>query len=140
MTTASLSPRARRLVADYANLALWTLQGWLAMFFIAAGFAKLTEPMDNLVMLLGWPSTVAESLLRGVGGVEIGLAVGLLAPLASWRLGRPVLLMAAAGLSALALIMLAVHAVRIDIGLALINAVLLALSLTVLWGRSRESR
>lgn len=144
MTSAALTtrttPRHLRAQADYANLALWTLQGWLAMFFIAAGYAKLTEPLNNLVLLMGWPAVAAEGLVRGVGGIEIGLAIGLLAPLASWRMGKPVLLMAAAGLSALAFVMLGVHAVRIDIGLAIVNAVLLAFSLAVLWGRARETR
>jgi hypothetical protein len=139
MNTAALSPRSRRLVADYANLALWTLQGWLSMFFIAAGYAKLTEPMANLTLLLGWPAAVSESLVRGVGGIEIGLAIGLLAPLASWRLGRPVLLMASATLSAMALIMLVVHATRLEPGLALINLVLFAFAAVVLWGRAREA-
>ena len=140
MTSAVLSPRTRRLVADYANLALWTLQGWLAMFFIAAGYAKLSEPMDTLTLLMGWPADVAESAVRAVGGLEVGLALGLLAPLASWRLGRPVLLMAATGLSTLALIMLGVHAARLELGLGLVNAVLLAFGLITLWGRARERR
>lgn len=55
MTTTTLpvsSPRARSRAA-YKNIALWTLQGWLAMFFIAAGYAKLTESMTNLITLMG---------------------------------------------------------------------------------------
>ena len=52
----------RRVRAIWINAALWTFQGWLAMFFAAAGFAKLTEPMNHLIVLLGWPE-VAETAI-----------------------------------------------------------------------------
>ena len=43
MTSQTLSPARSRLNASYRNLTLWTLQGWLAMFFVAAGYAKLSD-------------------------------------------------------------------------------------------------
>ncbi|WP_295216114.1 DoxX family protein [uncultured Brevundimonas sp.] len=78
--------------SHYRNMTLWTLQGWLAMFFIAAGYAKLTRPMELLVLLLGWPVAGMERLLIVIGVAEILLAIGVLAPLVSWRVGRPVLM------------------------------------------------
>lgn len=132
---APISPARARAVAGYRNLALWTLQGWTAMFFFAAGYAKLTEPMDNLVALMVWPAGAAETLVRGVGIVEVILAVGMLAPLISWKVGRWPLLISAAGLVALEAIMLTVHMVGMNIGLALTNAVLLAITIPVLLGR-----
>jgi hypothetical protein len=131
----SATPAQLRLRANYRNLALWTLQGWAAMFFIAAGYAKLTESMDNLTALMTWPAYVSESLVRGLGLVEIVLAVGLLAPLASWSLGRWPLLVSAAGLIVLELVMLTVHATGLDAGLALTNVALLAITIPVLLGR-----
>ena len=92
MTTTTFSPARARLDANARNLALWTLQGWLAMFFIAAGYAKLTEPMTNLINLMGWPAVAPENMVRGLGVVEIVLALGVLTPLISWRAFRPVLL------------------------------------------------
>lgn len=65
------------------HLALWTLQGWIAMFFLAACYAKLTEPVDILPLMLGWPEMADEVFVRGVGALEIGLAAGVLAPLLS---------------------------------------------------------
>ena len=56
MTTTTLPAPQARSRAAYRNIALWTLQGWIAMFFIAAGYAKLTEPMSNLIALMGWPA------------------------------------------------------------------------------------
>ena len=139
MTTTTLpvsSPRARSRAA-YKNIALWTLQGWIAMFFIAAGYAKLTEPMTNLVALLGWPAVAPENMVRGLGVVEIVLALGVLTPLISWRAFRPVLLTSAVGLVVLETVMFGVHALSQDIGLAVVNAILLAITVPVLLCRRK---
>ncbi|WP_312594871.1 DoxX family protein [Brevundimonas sp.] len=137
MTTTTLPAPQARSRAAYRNIALWTLQGWIAMFFIAAGYAKLTEPMTNLINLMGWPAVAPENMVRGLGVVEMVLALGVLSPLISWRVGRPLLLTAATGLVVLEGAMLAVHAVNQDIALAAVNAVLLAFTVPVLLGRRR---
>ena len=140
MTSQILTPARSRLNASYRNLTLWTLQGWIAMFFIAAGYAKLTEPMDTLAQLMRWPDLVAPNMVRGLGVAEIVLAVLVLAPLVSWKHGRPLLVMAAAGLVALEGVMLAIHATGGDIGPAVTNVILLAITAPVLWFRAREVR
>ena len=140
MTSQTLSPARSRLAASYRNLTLWTLQGWLAMFFIAAGYAKLTEPMDTLTDLMRWPALAPENMVRGLGVAEIVLAVLVLAPLASWKHGRPLLVTAASGLLALETIMLGVHALGLEFGLAVTNVVLIAMTAPVLWMRAREVR
>jgi len=132
---APVSAARARTIAGYRNLTLWTLQGWTAMFFFAAGYAKLTEPFANLVTLMSWPALVSETLVRGIGIVEIVLALGVLAPLLSWKLGRWPLLVSAAGLVLLETIMLAVHVIGADVGLALTNIALLAITIPVLLGR-----
>ncbi len=131
----SHTPAQIRLCSTYRNLGLWTFQGWVAMFFIAAGYAKLTEPMDNLVALMSWPALVGADLVRGIGIVEIVLALGVLAPLVSWRIGRPILMVASLGLLAMETVMLGVHLNGQDLGLAAVNAVLMALTATILIGR-----
>ncbi|MDO9608944.1 MAG: DoxX family protein [Brevundimonas sp.] len=105
------------------------------MFFIAAGYAKLTEPMTNLITLMGWPAVAPENMVRGLGMVELVLALGVLAPLISWRVGRPLLLTSAAGLIVLESTMLIIHALSQDIGLAVVNLILLGFTLPVLLGR-----
>ncbi|GAW41317.1 hypothetical protein SH203_01721 [Brevundimonas sp. SH203] len=137
MTTTTLPATQARSRAAYRNIALWTLQGWIAMFFIAAGYAKLTEPMTNLINLMGWPAVAPENMVRGLGMVEVVLALGVLSPLISWRVGRPLLLTATAGLIVMETAMLAIHAVNHDIALAAVNAVLLAFTVPVLLGRRR---
>ena len=137
MTTSTFTTAPSRSRAAYANIALWTLQGWIAMFFIAAGYAKLTEPMTNLINLMGWPAVAPENMVRGLGVVEIVLAMGVLSPLISWRIGRPLLMTAATGLIVLEATMLAVHALSQDVGLAVVNAILLAFTVPVLLGRRK---
>ena len=134
MTSTTLTPRSRAK-ADYLNLALWTFQGWIAMFFIAAGYAKLTESMENLTVLMHWPALASTSFVRGLGVVEIVLALMVLAPLVSWRFGRPLLMTASVGLLALQTIMMILHAMELDIGLALTNLFLIAITAPVLWFR-----
>lgn len=140
MTSQVLTPARSRLFASYRNLTLWTLQGWLAMFFTAAGYAKLTEPMANLIQLMRWPALVPGNMVRGLGVAEIVLALLLLAPVVSWKHGRPLMLTAAAGLLALETIMLAVHALGLEAGPAVTNAILIAMTVPVLWFRAREVR
>lgn len=134
MTSTTLTPHSRAK-SDYLNLTLWTFQGWIAMFFVAAGYAKLTESMENLTVLMHWPAMASASFVRGLGVVEIVLALMVLAPLASWRFGRPLLMTASVGLLALESIMLILHATELDIGLALTNLFLIAITAPVLWFR-----
>ena len=134
MTSTTLTPHSRAK-SDYLNLTLWTFQGWIAMFFVAAGYAKLTESMENLTVLMHWPAMASASFVRGLGVVEIVLAVMMLAPLISWRFGRPLLLTASVGLLALQSIMLILHAMEMNLGLALTNLFLIAITAPVLWFR-----
>lgn len=136
MTTSTLTHQAR-LRADHLNIVLWTFQGWIAMFFLAAGYAKLTESMQNLTVLMKWPAVAGESFVRGLGLAELVLAVMVLAPLISWRFGRPLLLTAAMGLLILEVVALGVHAFSLDVGLALTNVFLIAITAPVLWLRRR---
>lgn len=134
MTSTTLTPSARAK-SDYLNLTLWTFQGWIAMFFIAAGYAKLTESMENLTVLMHWPAMASANFVRGLGVVEVVLAVMMLAPLVSWRFGRPLLLTASVGLLALQSIMLILHATELNIGLALTNLFLIGITAPVFWFR-----
>lgn len=137
--TTTLTTHQARARADYLNIALWTFQGWIAMFFIAAGYAKLTESMENLTVLMTWPALAGEALVRGAGVVEVVLAVLMLAPVISWKVGRLPVLIAAAGLLALEIAALGFHVFSLDIGLSLTNVVLIAITAPVLWLR-RERR
>lgn len=135
MTTTTLPHHQARARADYLNIALWTFQGWISMFFVAAGYAKLTESMENLIVLMSWPALTGEALVRGLGVVEISLAVLILAPVISWKVGRLPVLIAAAGLLVLEIAALGFHAISLDVGLSLTNVFLIAITAPVLWLR-----
>lgn len=130
------TPARARLHAVYKNLTLWSLQGWLAMFFIAAGYTKLSEPLPLLAELMGWPALVSPGMVRALGGLELALAVLSLAPLASWRVGRPVLLLCAACLLLLETGALVVHAVRGDVGHLVTNVALVLITVPILLFRT----
>ncbi|WP_420479589.1 DoxX family protein [Brevundimonas sp. FT23028] len=140
MTSQTLTPARARLNASYRNLTLWTLQGWIAMFFVAAGYAKISEPFANLINLMRWPAFAPENFVRGLGVAEMVLAALMLAPVLSWRHGRPLLVVAASGLLVLETVMLAVHAFGLDAGPAVTNLILVAMTAPVLWMRAREVR
>ena len=59
MHASTLNTRAP-MRADHLNLARWTFQGWVALFFIAAAYAKLTQPMGDLAEMFAWSAAVGE--------------------------------------------------------------------------------
>ncbi len=128
-----------RWPANYRNPALWTLQGWLAMFFLAAGYAKLTEPMDMLVILLSWPAHVAPEMVRAIGAAEVLLAVSVLSPLVSRSFGRPLLVLAAMAMLALETAMLVIHAFYLEWGHVATNLALVLMTTAVFLQRTRET-
>ncbi|WP_395943461.1 DoxX family protein [Brevundimonas sp.] len=113
------------------------LQGWLAMFYLAAGYAKITETRDILIALLNWPVRVDPAVVIVIGVSEIALALGVLLPVLSWRLFRPVALACAGGILVEAVVMGAIHLILLDPGLTLINAALAVFAGLVLKGRWR---
>jgi hypothetical protein len=116
-------------------LTIWTLQAWLAMFLFGAAYAKLTQPMDLLEVLLGWPAGVESSLVQVVGLTELCLGLGLLAPLISWRIFGRIMAVAALGVVLAGGAMAVVHLTRLEFGFAMLNAIISAAAVTVRVGR-----
>lgn len=121
--------RSRR---NNTNLFLWTLQGWLAMFYIGTGYAKVSEPLESLALLMDWPRATGPGLVQLLGLADIGLALGMLLPLVSWKVGRPVLLGAAAVMIASQLGFLAYYGLEQRAWMFGINLTLLAVTATLL--------
>lgn len=141
MSLAMLTPPAgsRRQSRLYRHLALWVLQSWLAMFYIAAGYAKLTQPHEMLAVLMIWPADASQGTVRRIGWVELVLAIGMVSPLISWRLFLRLMLIACLGLTAEATLMAIYHAANQHLGLALVNAALALMGVMVIRGRTREA-
>ena len=132
MSAAPISAVCSRLFAHRRKMALWTLQGWTAMFFIAVGLSKLLQPETELPEVFAWTGAVPLAFTRTVGVVEIASGYLLLAQAFPIPRSRLLIGIGAAAAAFLATAMLAVHLVRLEALPAAVNAVLLAASLTIL--------
>ncbi len=97
------------------NIALWIMQGLLALLFLFSGGVKLVLPMDQLVKQA---PQLSGSFLRFVGVCEVLGGLGLILP---WMLRiRPVL----TPVAAIALIGIMIGAVAVTLPLGIVNAIL----------------
>ena len=121
------------------TIGLWAAQVLLALFYLYAGYNKLTQPIDALAaMNMGFVLFVPEWLTRFIGLAEVLGAAGLILPAATRILPRLTPL-AALGLSTIQVLAILLHASRGEFTVLPLNFVLLALSLFVLWGRERKA-
>jgi len=118
-------PRRRPI---WKRAALWTLQGWLAMFYVAAGFAKLTEPQSNLDLLIPWSAFTNRSLVSVAGWLEIIWSAGMLSPLFSSKIFGPVMRVSAMAIFVWAVCFALIHAYLSQVGLVAVNVILAGLS------------
>lgn len=134
----SKTERHDRLRAHYRRLILWTLQAWLTMFYLGAGYAKLTQPMDLLTVLMTWPGLVDPVTVRLLGALDIILACCFIAPLFSSASRSPPrgTLMT---IMAVSLFFLIFHISERNVSLALTNAVLIASAGMILFHRARRA-
>jgi hypothetical protein len=116
------------------NIALWVAQVLLALTFLAVGVAKATQPIPALSQRLPWAKDVPAPLVRFIGVAEILGAIGLILPALTGIL--PWLTVAAAG--GLAVVMASAvifHLMRGEANHIVVNVVLLALLLVVVYAR-----
>lgn len=120
------------------TIALWVGQVVLAAVYIMAGTMKLTQPIDALVASgMGYAGDYPELLTRFIGTMEVLGAVGLILPAAT-RILPFLTPLAALGFSIIQVLAFALHLSRGEFAVLPVNVVLLALSLFVLWGRTRK--
>ncbi|WP_188194792.1 DoxX family protein [Nonomuraea sp. SYSU D8015] len=118
------------------NIVLWIVAALLALVFLGAGGAKLAQSKEKLTASpnMGWAEDFPPRALKAIGALEVLGALGLILPPA---LGiAPVLApLAAAGLAVTMIGAILTHARRKETQPIVINVVLLALALFVVWGR-----
>jgi uncharacterized membrane protein YphA (DoxX/SURF4 family) len=116
------------------NIALWIVQGLLALAFGMAGIMKLTQPKAKLVANMAWVEDFTQPTVRVIGALEFLGALGLILP---WATGiLPWLTpLAAAGLVLTMVGAMLTHVRRGEQKMLPINLVLLALALLVAYGR-----
>jgi uncharacterized membrane protein YphA (DoxX/SURF4 family) len=113
---------------------LWFLQILLALAFLAAGWMKLTTPIDQLAQAMVWAGDVPVGLVRFIGLAELAGGLGLILP-ALTRIQPQLTPLAGAGLALVMLLAVAFHLTRGEFGFIVPNIVLLALAAFVAYGR-----
>lgn len=117
------------------NTVLWILQIVLALVFSGAGAMKLLQPPEKLARSVGgWVENTPATALKALGAAELAGAVGVVAPAATGiaPLLTPV---AAAGLAAVMVGAVVVHARRGEYANVAVNVVLAVAAVVVAWGR-----
>jgi uncharacterized membrane protein YphA (DoxX/SURF4 family) len=90
------------------NVISWILQIVLALLFVGAGFAKVTQSKDKLRPKMGWVDAYEDHHVKLIGTAEILGALGLILP---WATGIAKVLtpLAAVGLLILMIGAVATH-------------------------------
>ena len=65
------------------NIALWIVQGLIALMFLMAGAMKLTQPRERLLERMTFVEDFPTSTVRLIGLVEVLGALGLILPAAT---------------------------------------------------------
>jgi uncharacterized membrane protein len=116
------------------NIALWIVQGLLALAFLLAGVMKTFAPLETLKKNMAWAGQVPVALVRFIGIAELLGGIGLILPAVTHIL--PWLTVAAAVGLVLVMILAALyHASHKEWSSIGVNAVLLLLALFIVLGR-----
>lgn len=116
------------------NTVLWVIQIVLAVAFLAAGTAKVTQPKQKLRERMAWVDDYSQPMVRFIGSMEILGALGLVLPAVTGI--APILTpIAAVGLVVVMVGAAVTHLRRHEIPNIAANAVLLVLAAVVAWGR-----
>jgi uncharacterized membrane protein YphA (DoxX/SURF4 family) len=116
------------------ELAVWIIQGILALMFLMAGIMKSTQPKDKLVKSLPWVNDYSLQTVRFIGISELTGAIGIIIPQITGIL--PILSpIAAVGLVIIMILAASHHFRKNEFKEVAFNAVLLVLSAIVAYYR-----
>ncbi len=116
------------------GIALWVVQGLLAVAFLGAGATKLSQPKEKLAKNMAWVEDFSPGTVRLIGALEVVGAIGLVLPALTGIL--PWLTpLAALGLVLTMIGAALTHLRRTEYGNIAVNAVLLVLAAFVVYGR-----
>lgn len=120
------------------RIGLWIAQVLIFFVFTSAGLVKLLTPIPQLAAMMPFAGEYSETFVRSVALVDLAGGIGILLPALTRILPRLTVL-AALGCSVLQVFAFVFHISRGEAATTPLNLVLLALSLFVLWGRSRKA-
>jgi putative oxidoreductase len=119
------------------HVALWVVQGLLALAFGLAGWMKLTKSLPDLAGQ-SWTGDVPTAMVRFIGVAELAGALGLVLPSLT-RIVPGATPVAATGLTTIAALAVAFHVYRGDLALLVIPIALGLGASFVAWGRFRKA-
>ena len=106
------------------NITLWIVTAVLALLFLAAGTMKIAQPKAKLAASgQGWAEDFSDGTVKGIGGLEVLAALGLVLP-ALLNIATVLVPLAAAGLSVLMVGAAITHARRGEKTNVIVNAIL----------------
>ena len=116
------------------NIALWVVQGLLALAFVMAGAMKVFQPKEKLAAQMAWVNDFSPGTVKLIGALEVLGAIGLVAPMLTGIL--PWLTpLAAVGLVLTMLGAIVTHVRRGENQMLIANIVLGLLAAFVAYGR-----
>lgn len=120
------------------RIGLWVAQALVFIIFVFSGFTKLATPISELSQMMPWTGQYSEYFVRFIGLVDLAGGIGILLPSLT-RILPQLTVLAALGCTILQVLAIAFHASRGEFLVLPFNAVLISLSIFVLWGRSKKA-
>ena len=120
------------------KIGLWTAQVIVFVLFTLFGGMKLLMPVDKLAEMWVWPGQVPTWFLHLTGILDVAGGIGVLLP-AITRVQPRLAVLAALGCTLLQIAAIIFHLSRGEAAVVPLNAVLLALSVFILWGRGKQA-
>jgi uncharacterized membrane protein YphA (DoxX/SURF4 family) len=130
---ASVQPAGKWL-----NVGLWAAQILLGFAFCLFGFMKVTMPITELSRMMAFAGEFPVLFVRSIGLIDILGGIGVVLP-ALTRILPWLTVWAAAGCTVLQILAMGFHASRGEFQVLPMNAILLSLSVFILWGRAQKS-
>lgn len=116
------------------NVALWIVQGLLAVVYLLAGGVKATQPLDQLGKRMTWVPSTPPAVVRLIGVAELLGTVGLILPMVT-GIAPGLTVAAAIGLVLVQVFAIPVHVSHSEAASVPLNVLLLLLALFVVVGR-----
>jgi uncharacterized membrane protein len=116
------------------SVAVWVVQGLLAVAFLHAGVVTVSQPRRKLAASMGWVEDFSDTTVRAIGVLELLGGVGLLLPAVA-GVATVLVPLAAVGLALLMVGAAATHRRRREPEMIVVNGVLLVLAVVVAWAR-----
>ena len=116
------------------DVVLWVAQITLALMFLAAGFAKIIKPLNDLATTMSFVAHVPAALVRFIGISEFLGGVGLILP-GLLRIKPRLTPWAATGIAAIMLLAFIFNLYLKEFQAIGANVIIGAIATFIMWGR-----